>query len=169
MSATAQVIWLRACVSYWPGRGLVSSVSIALIDCPFNFNSCIPLYFVLSLEVHYPTEMARIGFEHDNRTKDGNPAKIFCTGNELLVFRLPCLSDRQSNIRRKWPKFVSRTKFGLKMGTLWKFRTGQWTYGDVTKTGGKPRVHFRCGSLKWFPSSGRIPCSKQIRAIPLGQ
>ena len=31
MAATAWVIWLCACVSYWPDRGLVLSVSLAFI------------------------------------------------------------------------------------------------------------------------------------------
>ena len=31
MAATARVIWLCACVRYWPDRGLVFSVSLAFI------------------------------------------------------------------------------------------------------------------------------------------
>ena len=31
MTATARVIWLCACVRYWPYRGLVLSVSLAFI------------------------------------------------------------------------------------------------------------------------------------------
>ena len=62
MAATARVIWLCACVRYWPDRGLVLSVSLAFIvvifsEPPFG---CLKIFGVLDEKLTFETHIEYI-------------------------------------------------------------------------------------------------------------
>ena len=75
MAATARVIWLCACVRYWPYRGLVLSVSLAVIIVIWDI-LVMQLYRVVYREIPHESlvfstilgEMGRLGVIQWNRT-----------------------------------------------------------------------------------------------------
>ena len=52
MAATARLIWLCACVRYWPGRGLVYVCPLLYVCTVFNATESSSIYFLSITVIH---------------------------------------------------------------------------------------------------------------------